>query len=248
MIRKQLAVAVALSVAATFGAGAVSAQSVQFYSLGNGTPTPGGPAPPGVLPQNFVTVTNFGNDSDGSAPGSAPNSTALGYSWVPGGTGVVLDPALSGSNGAEPAEGIGVFDTGNYLSVEAGESETLDIAPGIRFLTMYVGSVDAYNSLSFTLAGDPNPVVLTGANFGSGGDDGNQSAGDTNGLFTFLFNADVTSVTFTSTQNSFEIASIGAAPTPEPASWALLVFGVGLAGGVLRLARKSEGAAFASVA
>ncbi len=167
-----------------------------------------------------------------------------------GGTGVVLDPALSGSNGAEPAEGIGVFDTGNYLSVEGGTSETLDIAPGIRFLTMYIGSIDAYNSISFDLKNDPTPVVLTGADLAvySLGDDGNQPGAKTNGLFTFLFNTDVDSVTFSSTSNSFEIASIGAAPTPEPASWALLIFGVGLAGGMLRLARKSEGAAFASVA
>jgi len=245
MIRKPVALVVALTVVATFGAGAVSAQSVRFYSLGSGTPTPGGPAPPGTLPPNFVTVTNFGSDT----PGSAPASTAPGYSWAGGGTGLVFDPALSGSNGAEPAE-LGGPDTGNYLSVEGGASETLDIAPGIRYLTMYIGSIDAYNTLSFDVTGDPNPVVLTGANFAtySGGDDGNQSAGDTNGLFTFLFNAPVTSVTFSSTQNSFEIASIGAAPTPEPASWALLIFGVGLAGGMLRLVRKSDGAAFAPVA
>jgi hypothetical protein len=165
-----------------------------------------------------------------------------------GGTGVVLDPALSGGNGAEPAI-VGGFDTGNYLSIEGGHSETLDIAPGIKFLTMYIGSIDTFNTLSFAVTGGP-PVVLTGANLAlySGGDNGSQPSANTNGLFTFLFNAPVTSVTFSSTTNSFEIASIGAAPTPEPASWALLIFGVGLAGGMLRLARKPDGAAFASVA
>ena len=56
----------------------------------------------------------------------------------------------------------------------------------------------------------------------------------------------VTSVVFASSQNSFEfdtIATVSAAP--EPATWAMLMTGFGLAGSAVRQRRRQTAAAFA---
>lgn len=196
--------------------GAASAAPVTFYSYGSGAP---------ALP----LVTDFSSDTAGSAPSYAPT----GYSWS--GDAVVLDS--SSGAGAAPAFSASTSDPGNFLSVEAGQTETLNFAAGIKDVAIYVGSLDSYNNLNFTFTG-PN-VNYSGTDLGavSGADNGNQTAANTNGVFLFSFASPINSVTLSSSQNSFEIASISAA-VPEPMTWAMMIVGLTAVGGVLRSRKK----------
>src|SRR5580704_11348854 len=210
---KTIAAALALALTASAAHAAVT-----FTPYGGGVTTPAG----------YTVVTKFSG-------GPPPTDLAPGYSFSGTGqfvTGSLVDewaaPALSGST----------FDTGQYLAILDGESETLTVAPGVTKLSVYVGSLDSYNDLDFTFSGPG--VSYTGAQLAAmstGVDSGNQTAGESNGLFTFTFAQPIDSVTFGSTGNSFEIAAIGAAGSggvPEPATWAMLLTGFFGIGGLMR--------------
>jgi hypothetical protein len=210
----------AASAVAALAAGSANA-AVTFYSFGGSAP---------VLP----LVTDFSGDTTGSAP----TTTASGYSWSSG-TGVVLDNTTG--SGAEPAVANGVYGTGNYLSILGGASETLSVTkPGINTIELYIGSLDTYNTLFFA---GPN-VTYTGADLGllSGAANGAQTASNTNGVFEFTFSAPVTGVTFSSSSNSLEIASISAG-VPEPGVWAMMLVGFGGMGAMMRRRRAVAAAA-----
>ena len=211
-----------LAVAGVLGLLAGSATAgIGFYSFGTGAP-------------NAPLVTNFSGDSVGDQPTTA----APGFSWASGGTATILD--TTSGLGAEPATAPGVYGAGNYLSVEGGTTETLDVSnPDITEIFVYIGSLDPGNSIFFA---GPN-VTYTGVQMGvvSGADNGNQGAAGTNGVFEFSFYSPITSVTFTTPQNSFEIASISAG-VPEPAAWALMLVGVGGIGAAMRSRRRQAAA------
>ncbi len=213
MQTKTIAAALALALAASAAHAAVT-----FTPYGAGSTTPAG----------YTVVTQFSG-------GPPPTDLAPGFALSGTGqfvTGNSIDnwaaPALSGSS----------FDTGQYLAVLTGESETLTVAPGVTKLSVYVGSLDSYNDLDFTFSGPG--VSYTGAELASMSgavDSGDQSAGSSNGLFTFTFDKPIDSVTFGSTGNSFEIAAIGASAAggvPEPATWSMLLTGFFGIGGLLR--------------
>jgi hypothetical protein len=206
----RFSIALAAAAAAAALAGSANA-GVTFFSFGNSAP---------ALP----TISTFGSYTVG-----APPPAADGWS----GTGVILNDTTG--NGAEPATSLGHYGTGNYLSVEGGHSETLTFKPGPRFddFNIYIGSLDNYNHLVFTLA-DNTTVTYNGTDLGavSGADNGNQTAANTNGIFNFKFDQDVKSIQFSSDTNSFEIASIAA--VPEPSTWTMMILGLGLMGATLR--------------
>ena len=116
-------------------------------------------------------------------------------------------------------------DAAPYLVVEGKETETVALPVArTRYVDIYVGSLDAYNTISF---GGPGAVSLTQAiNLALTGakDDGDQQSGLSNGLFEFSFAAPVTSVTFSSSENSLEVASVSSA-VPEPSTWAMMLIG-----------------------
>ena len=68
---------------------------------------------------------------------------------------------------------------------------------------------------------------------------GDQSQGFT---VSYHFDAPVTAITFTSSQNSFEFDKL-AGGVPEPTSWALMILGFGGAGAVLRGQRRRQAVA-----
>ena len=127
-------------------------------------------------------------------------------------------------------------DLTGYETVIGGASETLTAAKGLTSMSVYIGSPDAYNSITFysnSFAGGSQ--TLTGAalfnpnaNFG-----GNQGLGvEANYDFG---GAKVSKVVFGSTANSFEFDNVaGVAGVPEPATWALMIGGLGLMGVALR--------------
>jgi hypothetical protein len=199
-------------------AGSANAATVDFYSFGAGAPT-------------YSLISDFSHDTVGLSP------TDAGFS----GNAVVLN-STSG-NGAEPAIALNTYGTGNYLSVEAGQSETLTFGSAVKDVSLYIGSVDGYNGLNFTFGGAIAPISYTGATLPNGADNGAQTQADTNGMFVFHFADPVKTLTLTSSSNSFEIASISAGGVPEPASWALMMAGLGLVGGTLRVRNKQQAVA-----
>jgi hypothetical protein len=162
--------------------------------------------------------------------------TAAGF--VLSGTGSILTGSIAGF-AAAPATSAVTQDTTAYLAVEPGQTETLS-TPAISEISFYVGSVDAYNFISFTQLGGGtltfSGLDLTNATAAFDLANGNQIASTSNGRYTFNFSTAVTGVTLTSTQPAFEISNIGAiaAVVPEPTSWALMMAGFGGLGVVLR--------------
>nr|WP_295659361.1 PEPxxWA-CTERM sorting domain-containing protein [Polymorphobacter sp.] len=121
-------------------------------------------------------------------------------------------------------------DTTPFLAVQQGDTATFTFAKAIKSFSIYIGSVDSFNSLHFTGPGYDSGVFS--ASMLPGGDNGNQVNGDTNRRFFFTFNGgqSVKTVTLGSAGNSFEIDNIAVANVPEPATWAMLVGGFGLIG------------------
>jgi hypothetical protein len=214
-----LKVVLAAGAAALCLIGGTANAAVVFYSFGNGAP---------ALP----IVTEFNLDTVGLAPTHALS----GYSWS--GNGVVTNTTTS--LGAEPAIANGVYGTGNYLDIQTGHSETLNFAPGVKEVEVYVGSLDAFNDLSFMSGG--STFDFSGSQLGSvsGADNGAQTLANTNGIFLFTFVNSVSSLTMSSSGNALEISKIYASSAvPEPMTWAMMVAGMACVGGALRLRRKS---------
>jgi hypothetical protein len=224
MIKTSLAAAAA--VAALFGAAPAGAVSFVF--------TPGSNiAGVGYSPQTgYVVINDFNSPSDLAG--------ITGHDFE-------LHAAGSDSAGAQP-----FFTTpGNtsYLSVLGPAG-----GPGVANLTFAAplstfefdwGSIDSYNTLTIHLASGPDFVIVPGGNFTNLAD-GNQTIPDTNGVFQVFAGAgeSITGFTMTSSQNSFEIDNLSApggvtthGTVPEPASWAMMIVGFGLAGAMFRRRR-----------
>ena len=140
---------------------------------------------------------------------------------------------------AAPAFGASSFDTGQYLAIEGGQSETFTPSTPIRDLSVYIGSLDAYNSITVNYA-QGGSFTYTGGDIASlsgAVDDGNQTSADSNGRLTIFFSSPVSSVTFGSGGNAFEIASVATSGVPEPMAWSMMLVGIGAMGAVLRLRR-----------
>ncbi len=152
-------------------------------------------------------------------------STSAGLSAPDLATGSVADIT------AAPAYGPSTVDTAQYLSIPGGGSSTLTFSP-TREVSVYIGSLDAYNTLSF---GGLGGQAYTGSVLGaaSGGSNGDRGAANTNGRFVFTFANPVDSVTFSSGGNAFEVANVAGA-APEPGTWALMLIGLAGMGGALR--------------
>jgi hypothetical protein len=133
-------------------------------------------------------------------------------------------------------------DNSIYASVLGGGSLTLT-TPAIKLLSVYMGSPDAYNSILFNFS-DNTSELLNGAQLAGGAFGGDQSIGR---RMTYTFGGKtVTSVVFASAQNSFEFDNIATvSAVPEPATWAMMIMGFGLAGSAVRNSRRKTAAAFA---
>jgi hypothetical protein len=123
-------------------------------------------------------------------------------------------------------------DSTQYLSVLGGSSATFTANPGVEITEMqiYIGSLDTYNSIQvsgFDALGGFD--LLPPAN-------GGQSSGATNQWFDIKFNTPMTSITFSSNQNSFEFDNVNfiTAGVPEPGVWTMMIAGFGLLGMALR--------------
>jgi hypothetical protein len=146
----------------------------------------------------------------------------------------------TGSNtlGAEPAG-----DSSQYLSVLGNQIATLTYSgPGsITDLSVYIGSLDSYNKITFygtgAFSGAGESLLGTDLTASPGG---SHTAALDNQRFNFTFTGGtVDEVAFYSGYNSLEIDNIAAA-VPEPGTWAMMMVGLGLIGFMLRNNRKPK--------
>jgi hypothetical protein len=212
---KHLKGAAALATAMAFGAAgaAEGAVSVLFSSV------EAGPLVGQTLVWNFDDVQN--------ADYSVAFSLGSGIRSVAAGT----------TSQAAPPPGASGF----YAAVRDGGSMTLD-TPGISSLSVFMGSPDSYNSIVFNYL-DGTSESLDGVQLAGGAFHGNQAVGR---YMTYAFDKVVSSVTFGSSGDSFEFDNIAVTPSivsvvPEPATWAMMVGGFGLAGAALRRRPKAVG-------
>lgn len=197
--------------AATAAFTVTSAAQAAIFVSASPTDTP--------LPSDQTLVYDF----DGLA--------ALGYNLAYSGDVDVFD----GSDGlqlnvAAPPPGT----TSNYLAIQSGGSATLTTPVALNRLSVYIGSPDSFNSIRF-IGLNGYDVTLTGAELAAGAFNGNQSVGR---RMTYNFGGDqVTQVIFSSAENSFELDNIAVSAVPEPATWAMMIAGFGMAGAALRRRR-----------
>lgn len=150
------------------------------------------------------------------------------------------DPVSTSAPPPLPGSGVtvggvtGDVDPTNYASVQGGSSATYTMLGGntLRAFSFYMGSPDTYNKVTFHHLGG-GETVLEGVDIwgGTPAGDGNRS----NGFRVYYgFGATkVTSITFESSQDAFEFDGL-AGVVPEPASWALMIGGFGMAGAMIR--------------
>jgi hypothetical protein len=136
-------------------------------------------------------------------------------------------------------------DGTNFGAAELNDSSTFSVKTGkFDSLSFYLGSLDNYNTISFysgaTLVKAYTGDLLTIPNPANG----DQGAGDTNRRYFFTFGAadDVNRVVFSSSAPAFEFDSIAAAVSavPEPKTWAMMIFGFGFIGFMLRNGRRRK--------
>ena len=216
-----------LAAAAALIAVATPAAAVTVISSTPGAPDPG--PPPGLM-----TVVTF----DSALPAGIVNTT----------TGDVY----TGPNaGAHPlARAIPAGTTTNFQAVQIKGSSTFDFTNfyfdgrALSKFSLYWGSIDDYNKISFLKSDGTLVQSFTGAAFPPA--DGGQRAAASNRRITFGFTQAeaVAKVRFESSKNAFEYDTLAIAVVPEPATWAMMILGFGLVGGAMRR-RPAQTRAFA---
>lgn len=163
---------------------------------------------------------------------------ATGFSFLNGPNTMVRSGALGLADGiSAPPPG----DTTNYETVMSGGYAVLTSIQALQSISFYMGSPDSYNTVKFS--GDNGfEWTLSGSQIWSGASppNGDQSWGR---RINYNFgDYSVNRVEFLSSGNSFEFDSIAGSLTmavPEPATWALMIFGFGAIGAMLRRRREA---------
>lgn len=129
-------------------------------------------------------------------------------------------------------------DTTYYETVTGGGRATLSSTKGMRQFSFFTGSPDGYNTVRFTGLNGYTQTLNGAAIFGNAlVANGNQSVGR---RVNYDFGtARVTKVEFLSSGNSFEFDSLAGAAVPEPATWAMMILGLGGVGAALRRRRSA---------
>jgi PEP-CTERM putative exosortase interaction domain len=183
-----------------------------------------------VSPAQAVTFLYYPGDSAPSAGFTVINQfdDTTGIS----GSNFQINTPPADSTGAPPA--YATFGSSSYLSVLTGGSATISFA-GATAVEFDWGSIDDYNTLTVLLNGGAEYVITPGGNFTNDAN-GDQILPSTNGLFQIFADEGETiyGLRLESSKNSFEIDNLAMAPVPEPATWAMMIAGLGLVGGMMR--------------
>ncbi len=132
------------------------------------------------------------------------------------------------------------LDRTQYLSIEAGKSATLTLPNAVKSLSLYWGSIDAYNQIAFFDTGGNLIQGFFGNEIPPAPADGSQGDPLNNRRVSFDFGTDRAAyVTLNSSQNSFELDDVAvSSAVPEPASWAMMIFGLGGIGCAMRRSQR----------
>jgi hypothetical protein len=216
---------------------AVPAQAAPVITFTNGvyalSPTSGA-----AVFENFDggTVGSSYATSPQATPGAAGvTETSTGDNMIETGTaaGNYVDPTPNGMPGT---------GTPNFLGVEPGGSFSINFAAPVQYFSFIVGSLDNYNSLTLNFAGGSSMnyigseiVGLASMPVNSAGNSDPSLGGRVS--FDTVGGPAISSVTFSTTKAAFEIDEI-AASVPEPATWGMMMLGVGALGFAMRRQRK----------
>jgi len=191
-----------------------------------------GPAAAGILLNPVGTPSQFAAPA---GPGVVwdfnTDPTPAGFSAITG-TGYVLQ---SGSNnlGAQPA----YSDGSRYLAVQGGGTATLQSTSSFDSVSWFMGSIDAYNTVSILDRLGGVIASFTGIDLSSPYPaNGNQSISFTNRRITFAREASdpiIGGIRFASNNNSAEVDNVVFA-VPEPATWIFMLLGFGIVGVSMR--------------
>ena len=218
---KKLLLAAALVAMASHANAAVIAT---FSSLGS----------PTILPLGSTPVVDFSSLTPGSPyNGGAIYNTGGGTTTgITNSSSYVAAPWTSIPVAYPPGSGY----TGNFFADNNGDTSTWDFAPGQHTIYLYIGSLDAGNSLTITASN--GTTVFTGSDWTTipgvtlpGDGDPTIMGSTSNGWFRFTdaggtISSLVTAETGTDFGNSFEIAAIATSSSvPEPSTWAMMLLG-----------------------
>jgi len=190
-----------------------------------GTPSQfAAPAGPGV-------VWDFNTDS---IPAGFSAITGMGYTLQSG----------SNSAGAQPA----YSDNSRYLAVQGGGTATLQSTSSFDSVSWFMGSIDAYNTVSILDRLGGVIASYTGIDLSKPFPaDGNQSISVTNRRLTFVRQASdpiIGGIRFASSNNSAEVDNVVFA-VPEPATWIFMLLGFGVVGVSMRARSRRTNAVLA---
>ncbi len=193
----------------------------------------------GCTLSGVANAVTFTDDTFGFAPPAGASAVVDFEGALP--TGFTLTGGLVRNTddglGAEPAIAEGVKENSFYLSANDGDSAILKSTTGYREVSLYWGSIDAYNTLDLLDALGGTIASYTGNQIEMPAN-GAQFQGSTNRRVNFKISGSdspIYGLKFASKSPAFEVDNIAfSSAVPEPASWAMMIGGFGLVGGAMR--------------
>jgi hypothetical protein len=200
------------------------------------------PAHAYVATQSGGAVSSVGGiatETFSDAPVFARTGGAVFNSTTPGATLTGQVYAVTGIS-VQPQKG-GTYANDAWFSVGGGQTATFSFLPGTDYIGFLWGSIDTYNTVTFY----DGAVALATFTGGTGGLAANQATLYADTYFNF-FAPSITSMSFASLSNAFEIDNLSArtaAPfvvndVPEPGALALLAAAFGAAAVARRRLRR----------